>query len=244
MVNKTMPNNLKVSDYLATLSKQRNCDATTLIELMSKISGLEPVMWGPSIIGFGTKHYKYDTGREGDMPIISFSPRQAQITIYFNEGFDRYGTQLGLLGNHKTSVACLYINKLNNIDLDILTDMLKESFKVNNTETTNSVEQYLKTVPIQALPYLNELRQLIKEVLPDANEVISYGVIGYKLDTKRARIFVAGWHDHVSIYPVPKDIDLQVMLKPYIKGKGTIWFDINKPLPLELINKTVLSLVN
>lgn len=239
-----MPNSLKVSDYLATLSKQRNSDATTLIELMSKISGLEPVMWGPSIIGFGTKHYKYDTGREGDMPIISFSPRQAQITIYFNEGFDRYGIQLGLLGNHKTSLACLYINKLNNIDLDILTDMLKESFKVNSTETTNSVDQYLKTVPIQALPYLNELRQLIKEILPDANEVISYGVIGYKLDTKRARVFVAGWHDHVSIYPVPKDTDLQALLKPYIKGKGTLWFDINKPLPLELINKTVMSLVN
>ena len=244
MVNKTVPNNVSVKDYVASIGGQRNSDATTLIELMSKISGLEPVLWGPSIIGFGTKHYKYDTGREGDMPILSFSPRKSKITVYFNEGFDRYHKQLKVLGKYEVSVSCLYFNNLKDIDLKILTDMLKISFSVNNVPNPITIDQYLESIPLISKTKINELRALIKTITPNANEVVSYGVIGYKIDKKRARVFIAGWKDHVSIYPVPKEPSLQSKIKPFIKSKGTLWFDINKPLPTELIKEIVHSLTN
>lgn len=90
-------------------------------------------MWGPSIIGFGTQHYKYDSGREGDMPRLAFSPRKASLTIYF-EGFDNYAQELKVLGKHKLSVACLYINKLTDINLDVLRTMLEKSFAAGSTK--------------------------------------------------------------------------------------------------------------
>lgn len=86
-------------------------------------------MWGPSIIGFGAQHYKSEAGREGDMGILGFSPRKASLTIYFYEGFDRYGEELGRLGKHKLSRSCLYINKLADVDLKVLKLMLQSSYQ-------------------------------------------------------------------------------------------------------------------
>ncbi len=84
-------------------------------------------MWGPSIIGFGSQHYKYDSGREGDMPRLAFSPRKANLTVYFN-GFEKYTQELASLGKYKRSVSCLYINKLADIDFAVLRKMLEKSF--------------------------------------------------------------------------------------------------------------------
>ncbi len=92
-------------------------------------------MWGPSIIGFGSQHYRYETGHEGDMPRLAFSPRKASITVYF-EGFDRYTHELTVLGKHKQSVSCLYINKLADIKLDILRKMLEQSFALSTKSST------------------------------------------------------------------------------------------------------------
>lgn len=84
---------------------------------------------------------------------------------------------------------------------------------------------------------------MVQELLPGVNEVLSYGVVGYKPDIKkRAVVFISGWKDHLAIYPVPKDEKLQDELKPYIKGKGTLWFDLDTPLPKSLIEKVVKSL--
>ncbi len=244
-VNKTIPTDVAVETFLNSVSAERRKEANTIIDLMSKISGTRPVMWGPSIIGFGTKHYKYDTGREGDMPQLAFSPRKASITIYFNEGFSVHSTELKILGKHKHSVSCLYINKLTDINVVILRKMLEQSFIA--TESLNkpkTVDEYIANIPNASRPKFDELRQLVRDLLPSYSEVLSYGIIGYKIDDKRPRVFISGWKDHVAIYPVPKDDGLKEDLKPYIKGKGTIWFELDKDLPVELIKRTVQALAS
>ena len=96
---------------------------------MKKITGLEPKMWGTSIIGFGNYHYKYDSGREGDFFKVGFSPRKTSMTYYVMSGFPEYEDLLEKLGKHKLGKSCLYINKLEKINIDILEEILKSSFK-------------------------------------------------------------------------------------------------------------------
>lgn len=127
----TRPTDVSVLSFLETVSDKRRQEALTLIDMMRDISGEEPHMWGPSIIGFGTHHYKYESGREGDTPMLAFSPRKASLTIYF-EGFDNYAEELKVLGKYKKTVACLYINKLSDVDLDVLRAMLKKSYALNS----------------------------------------------------------------------------------------------------------------
>jgi hypothetical protein len=102
--------------------------------MMQEISGDKPCMWGPSIIGFGSQHYRYESGREGDTPILAFSPRKASLTVYF-EGFDNYADELTALGKHRHSVSCLYVNKLDDIRLEVLRAMLEKSFTANSTNS-------------------------------------------------------------------------------------------------------------
>jgi uncharacterized protein YdhG (YjbR/CyaY superfamily) len=106
-----------------------------------------------------------------------------------------------------------------------------------------SLEEYIDSIPTAARPKFDQLRALVKDLLPQANEVISYGIVGYKIDEKRARVFISGWKDHVAMYPVPKNELVRIKLKPYIKGKGTLWFPINQPLPLDIIKESVKDLV-
>ncbi len=128
--NKTKPTQITVDDFLATVSEQRAAEARTIMRIMHTITGQSAVMWGPSIIGFGSVHYKYESGREGDMPLLGFSPRKAAVTVYFMEGLaDVYQQQLQRLGKHKVSKACLYIAKLSDVDLDILTEMLEACYQ-------------------------------------------------------------------------------------------------------------------
>jgi hypothetical protein len=96
---------------------------------MQEITGLEPKMWGPSIIGFGKQHYKYESGREGDMPLIGFSPRKQNLSLYITSEFERYTGLLQRLGKHKTAVSCLYINKLEDVDQGVLKDLIRSSFE-------------------------------------------------------------------------------------------------------------------
>lgn len=244
--SKTKPTDINVETYLFTLNEKRRLEAQIIIELMQEISGVIPIMWGPSIIEFGSNHYKYDTGREGDMPGLGFSPRKSAITIYFYEGFDRYGAQLKRLGKHKTSLSCLYINKISDIDLGTLGEMLDISSKVNSGQLHKvvTVDEFVDQIPTVSKATFSELRELVRKELPNASEVISYGILGYKVDDKRARVFISGWKDHVSMYPVPKDNNLRAELAPYIKGKGTLWFPLDKPLPKSLIVKSIKALTN
>ena len=137
--NNTKPTNVTVETYLSTVEDSRRTEAEQLIKVMHEITRMPAVMWGPSIIGFGSMHYTYESGREGDMPQLAFSPRKAALTVYF-EGFDNYKDLLQKLGKHKTSVACLYIKKLEDVNLDVLKQMLTQSFaasKSNNTATSS-----------------------------------------------------------------------------------------------------------
>lgn len=243
--NKTKPTNISINKFLSSIYKKRRTEAKVLIAMMQQISNTPPVMWGPSIIGFGTQHYKYDSGRKGDMARIGFSPRKASITIYFAEGFDRYGALLKKIGKYKASVSCLYINKLEDIDIEVLRKMVEQSYVLSAEPLRKSttVDEYINSVPMAARNKFDELRKLVRSELPRASEVMSYGIVGYKIDDKRARVFISGWKDHVAIYPVPRDPALQVKLMPYIKGKGTLWFALDEPLPIVLIAKIIKALV-
>lgn len=244
--NKTKPTSISVDTFLTTVDDKRQAEARILIKLMQQISGEKPVMWGPSIIGFGTQHYKSEAGKEGDTALLGFSPRKTSLTIYFYEGFDRYGKELEKLGKHKTSKGCLYINKLADIDREVLTSMVQQSYLLATTPQKKimSVNEYIESIPNAARAKFDELRELVRDAFPEGNEVVSYGIIGYKQGDKRARVFVSGWKDHVAMYPVPKDPDLQRELAPYIRGKGTLWFSLDAPLPKKLLQDAVQALTS
>jgi hypothetical protein len=94
---------------------------------MAELSGEKPVMWGSAIVGFGNYHYKYTSGREGDAPAVSFSPRKDNFVIYFTHAYDEYDSLLAKLGKYSTSKWCLYIKRLSDIDIDVLKAMIKNS---------------------------------------------------------------------------------------------------------------------
>ncbi len=104
-------------------------DCLSILQLMKDVTKKEPKMWGDSIIGFGNYHYKYESGREGDWFLTGFSPRKANLTIYIMAGFASYGELMKKLGKYKTGVSCLYVNKLSDIDLKVLKQLLKESIE-------------------------------------------------------------------------------------------------------------------
>lgn len=243
--NKTVPTTASIPVFLTGLTPSRREEAEALITLMQGISAKPPMLWGPSIIGFGTQHYRYETGREGDMPRLAFSPRKAAITLYFMEGFHQYGGKLSRLGKHKTSLSCLYINKLSDVDMVVLKEMLEASWKLKAAPPARatSIEGYVAQVPVAARPQFDRLREYVRGLLPDAQEVLSYGILGYKTDARRAKVFISGFKDHVAIYPVPADPSLQNAIKSHKHGKGSIWFALDEPLPLNLIQKIVKALL-
>ena len=123
--NKTRPTAASVDDFIAGLENaRRRADASVALEMYKEITGLEPVMWGPSIIGFGSRHYAYESGREGDMPLACFSPRKANMTFYVGDEFDGAKELYAKLGKHRKSTACLYINKLDDVDLGVLREII------------------------------------------------------------------------------------------------------------------------
>ena len=113
----------------AVASPVRKRDAQTLLDLMGRVSGAEPQMWGPSIVGFGQYHYKYASGREGDASALGFSPRKAATTIYLPDGVGAHAEALARLGPHKTGLVCLYITNLDKVDLAVLEQIVTESHR-------------------------------------------------------------------------------------------------------------------
>ncbi len=125
---KTQPTEASVAAFLDGVeSERRRQDAETLLDLMGRITGEAPVMWGPSIVGFGRYHYRYESGREGDFFLTGFSPRKSATTVYIMPGFSAYDDLMGRLGKHKIGRSCLYINKLADIDLEVLERLVAAS---------------------------------------------------------------------------------------------------------------------
>ena len=124
---KTKPTNAAVDAFIAAVDKPvRRADAAALREMMERVTGEPATMWGPSIIGFGSYHYRYASGHEGDACRVGFSPRAANLVLYVG-GFEEYESLLGRLGKHKTSKACLYVNKLADVDTGVLEEIVRRS---------------------------------------------------------------------------------------------------------------------
>lgn len=135
--NQTVPTDKNVDEFINNVDDpQKQADSKTIVQLMQKVSGYPPVMWGPAIIGFGKFHYKYDSGREGDSPMLGFSPRKNQLTLYAMEGASKRPDLFAKLGKHSTSKACLYIKRLSDIDMQVLEQIVRHSFAttVNRTK--------------------------------------------------------------------------------------------------------------
>lgn len=126
---KTKKNDGSVHDFIASVdNNQRRTDALALLDIFDRAIGMSPKMWGASMIGYGQYHYKSErSSQEGDWPLVGFSPRKASLTIYAMPECKRYGEHLARLGKHKTSVSCIYINKLSDVDAGVLSDIIKAS---------------------------------------------------------------------------------------------------------------------
>lgn len=127
---KTQETTQNPKDFLQTIEpKQKQADALVLLEMFTKVTGEKAVMWGSSIVGFGKYHYKSERStQEGDWPLVGFSPRKQNLTLYIMAG-NTENPALEKLGKHKTSVGCLYINKLSDIDQSLLPQLIKQSFE-------------------------------------------------------------------------------------------------------------------
>ena len=125
---KTRQNEGNVIAFLnAVEEKQKREDSLALLDIMKEASGEEPKMWGPSIVGFGKYHYKYESGREGNWFLTGFSPRKQKMSVYIVPGFERFNDLIARLGKYSTGKSCLYFKKLTDIDCDILSQLIRES---------------------------------------------------------------------------------------------------------------------
>ena len=127
---KTKPTTASVALFIKSIENEsRRKDCKQLSKLMREITGKRAKMWGDSIVGFGKYHYKYKTGREGDLCVTGFSPRKQNLTIYIMPGFSKYQSLLKKLGRHKTSVSCLYLKSLDTINMKVLKQLIQRSVK-------------------------------------------------------------------------------------------------------------------
>lgn len=125
---KTKPTEKSVDDFLDTIPDEKvRADCHVLTRLMKKVTGHAPKMWGPAIIGFDQYHYKYESGREGDICLVGFSPRKQNLTLYVLAGFPGQDELLQKLGKHKTGKGCLYIKRLEDVDMKVLESMMRQS---------------------------------------------------------------------------------------------------------------------
>ncbi len=128
--NKTKPTEVTPAEFIASVEPDRKREeAQTLDQLFQKVTGWKPVMWGPSIIGYGSYHYKYESGREGDMCATGFSPRKANHSLYIMPGYANFEEVLSRLGKHSMGKSCLYIKKLDDVDLDVVAELIEAGLK-------------------------------------------------------------------------------------------------------------------
>jgi hypothetical protein len=126
--NKTKPTKVSVAAFIdAVADRTRRADAQALVKLMESASGEKPKMWGASIIGFGSYHYTYDSGRQGDMPLVGFSPRKAATVLYIMTGLGQSEALLAKLGKHTTGKGCLYVKNLADVDQKVLEALVVKS---------------------------------------------------------------------------------------------------------------------
>ena len=136
--NNTQPTKASVTEFIKAIDDpQKRADARKVAAMMRKATGKRAKMWGSSIVGYGTYHYKYASGREGDFMMAGFSPRKQALTVYIMAGFSKYGALMKKLGKYKTGKSCLYIKRLSDVDEAVLQQLIEESVKymLKNYET-------------------------------------------------------------------------------------------------------------
>ena len=127
---KTKPTNQSVKEFLNEISEpERRADCFAVAKIMEEITGEKPKMWGPSIVGFGSYRYKYASGREGDWPMMGFSPRKKDLTLYIMMGFEKHADLMEKLGKHSTAKSCLYIKRLSDVHIPTLKKLIKIGLK-------------------------------------------------------------------------------------------------------------------
>ena len=137
--NKTQATNISVASFFDAIEdEQRRQDCIAVATLMEGATGEHAKMWGPTIVGFGQYHYKYESGREGDFLIVGFSPRKQNLTLYIMDGFSNYGVLLSKLGKYKTGKSCLYLKNLSDVNMEVLRQLIAES--VQYMRTKNHIE--------------------------------------------------------------------------------------------------------
>jgi hypothetical protein len=124
---KTRPTGASVTGFLKQVEPKRRADCKAIAKLMREVTGKRPQMWGSSIVGYGSYHYRYASGREGEWPTVGFSPRKQDLTLYIMAGFSRYESLLAKLGKFKHGKSCLYIKKLEDVDMRVLERLIRES---------------------------------------------------------------------------------------------------------------------
>ncbi len=128
--NKTKPTGVSPTKFINELEDlQQRKDCKQLVKMMKAATGEKAVMWGPSIVGFGSCHYKYASGREGDIMLVGFAPRKNQLSLYLSCDIQRSADLLAQLGKHKTGKGCLYIKKLEDVDLDVLAALIERGIE-------------------------------------------------------------------------------------------------------------------
>lgn len=127
--NKTTETEASVDDFLNSVAdEKKRADSFEVKAMMERLTGMPAKMWGPAIVGFGSYHYKYDSGREGDFLKVGFSPRAQNLTLYIMPGFGRYEELMQKLGKYKTGKSCLYLKKLEDVDKAVLEELIRESY--------------------------------------------------------------------------------------------------------------------
>lgn len=125
---KTKPNNQSVIVFLDKIPDEtRRIECYALLDMMKRVTNTEPKIWGTGLVGFGNYHYKYESGHEGDCFVAGFAPRKGALTLYITAGVERFPKLLAKLGKHKAGKGCLYIRKLDDVNLSVLEDLVKQS---------------------------------------------------------------------------------------------------------------------
>lgn len=128
--NKTTETDLNVDEFLNSVADPKvQHDSFKLLDIFGTVTGLQPKMWGPSIVGFGRYHYRYASGHEGDAPLVGFSPRKNNLVLYLSYDLEKKEEQLNKLGKHKIGKSCLYIKKLENVDTTVLKTLIYDAFE-------------------------------------------------------------------------------------------------------------------
>ena len=137
--NKTKPTKSSVTAFLNKIRDQQlKDDCFAILKMMQEVSNCEPVMWGSAIIGFGTYHYVYESGREGDTVVIGFSPRKQNISIYLMGGLNKVENELSRLGKYKTGKGCLYIKSLGDVNVEVLKKVFDRAFKSSQRKSAHT----------------------------------------------------------------------------------------------------------